>query len=144
MTCAFKLGAGTTCGGALTFRTDRLGRVVEHCPRCARRTAGICADCPRPVAGARGKALRCASCKKRALARNTKRWKERDYEHWREVARAIGRRFRDRRRGGPPTPKEERYRALGLKRAAALTPERRSEIARKAIKTRWDRAKAAA
>lgn len=144
MTCGYKLGAGTTCGGTLTFSTDRIGRVRERCARCDRRKAGLCADCPRRVVGTVGKALRCAGCKKRALARNTRRWKERDCEHWCEVKRAVDRRLRDRRRGGPPMPKEEQYRNLGLARAAALTPERRSEIARKATKTRWERAKAAA
>lgn len=141
MKCTFKLGAGTRCGGSVSFSTDSLGRLVEHCPRCARRRAGLCADCPRPVDGAIGKALRCAICKKRALKRNHQRWYARDPEHARDVRRVAHKNYRDRRRGGPPTPKEERYQRLGHLRAAALTPERRSEIARTAINARWARVK---
>ncbi len=59
-TCQRKAGAHP-CGGVLYDHIDRtLGRVVRRCPLCERREAGICRDCPRPVYGAVGKALRCA------------------------------------------------------------------------------------
>jgi hypothetical protein len=48
------------CRARLLFTIDRLGRSVATCPQCARRKAGICRDCPAPVAGTIGKSLRCA------------------------------------------------------------------------------------
>lgn len=50
------------CGGTLLTDIDALGRTVVRCPQCERRRAGICRDCPRPVAGTVGRALRCAAC----------------------------------------------------------------------------------
>lgn len=57
------------CGGFLEF-TSVAGKLVESCPRCDRRRAGICRDCPSPVEGYVGKAIRCASCKKRRRREN--------------------------------------------------------------------------
>lgn len=66
-TCQRRQGPGT-CGGALVERIDRtIGRVTVVCPRCERRKAGLCLECPRPVEGMVGRALRCAEHKKRAL-----------------------------------------------------------------------------
>lgn len=128
--CDFRRGAGTVCGTLLLAETDRIGRVRFTCPACARRKAGICADCPRPVAGQIGKALRCVRCQKAAESERTKRWRARDLEGVRARAREIQARLRTKKRGGPPMPREEQYRRLGELRAAALTPERRREIAR--------------
>lgn len=142
--CAVKLSGGHPCGGALTFVTDAIGRLVPSCARCVRRVAGVCQDCPRRVDGTVGRALRCAACRRAKLRLDGLHWRTRDPEHARAVRRECHRAYRDRKRGGPPTPREERYRRLGHARAAALTPARRREIALKAITTRWARVKAAA
>ena len=55
------------CGDLLVAVQDSLGRVALACPRCGRRARGVCRDCPRPVAGTVGKAVRCAACAQRAL-----------------------------------------------------------------------------
>lgn len=87
--CQRRHGPGV-CGGTLTDRVDRaLGRVVRECPRCARRLAGICRDCPLPVYGQRGKAIRCAVCAKRAQDAAVQASKERHHEE--NLARAKAR-----------------------------------------------------
>jgi hypothetical protein len=58
------------------------GRTVSRCPACRRRERGICRDCPLPVYGAVGRALRCATCAARAQ---------------REHIRASGERHREKR-----------------------------------------------
>lgn len=57
--CPRRQGTGI-CGGTLEVDTDALGRTLLRCVRCVRRKSGICQDCPAPVAGHVGKALRCA------------------------------------------------------------------------------------
>lgn len=61
------------CGAFLNFRTVD-GVVVDHCDRCARLYAGICRDCPSPVEGCVGKAIRCHGCKKRRQRENERIW----------------------------------------------------------------------
>lgn len=58
----------SVCGGRLEDRPDRLGRMQVICPRCERRAAGLCRDCPRPVYGKRGFAIRCQACNLKAHA----------------------------------------------------------------------------
>lgn len=58
----------THCRGYLVFRDAAFGRVVAACPRCERRTAGLCQNCPAPVAGKVGAATRCAACARKAAA----------------------------------------------------------------------------
>lgn len=64
-------GNGKACGAKLEarFERDGYGVVVRSryvCPSCERRRAGVCARCPRPVAGRVGFALYCddAECKR--------------------------------------------------------------------------------
>jgi hypothetical protein len=64
-TCQRRQGRGR-CGARLEEVMAPLGRVRVVCPACARRLAGVCRDCPRPVDGARGRAIRCAACRERA------------------------------------------------------------------------------
>lgn len=136
--CTFRMGGGRTCDTILELYTDRIGRVREHCPRCARRKAGICQDCPRPVAGKVGMALRCEPHRKKALLRTHNRWYHRDIDHARAIYRDVAARKRVAQRGGrPPMDPREVGRRCGLARAAALTPERRKEIAKLAVAARW-------
>lgn len=65
------------CGGFLEF-TSVAGKVVESCPRCTRRRAGICRDCPSRVEGSI-KAIRCKACKA-ARRREQERDRMRDPE----------------------------------------------------------------
>lgn len=131
--CTVKRGGGRPCGGALTFRTDSLGRLVASCARCTRRAAGVCRDCPRPVAGTVGKADRCAPCRARALRDADERWKERDPQHARAVRR-VQKRRRRRAQGRPMLTRAAAMRvagrASGLAQAARMTPEERSARAR--------------
>src|SRR4051812_37594755 len=62
------------CGGILEYSIDTVGRVVEKCPLCERRRAGICRDCPARVEGEVGKALRCARCKREAKRQQEAAW----------------------------------------------------------------------
>lgn len=72
--CQYKLGAEHTCGAVLRDVIDRLGRHHVVCDACTRREAGICRDCPRPVSGAVGRALRCAACRVRQTEAARQRW----------------------------------------------------------------------
>lgn len=127
--CTFKIGGIHRCNGILVERQDRIiGRVLWVCPQCARFRAGICQECPRPVDGVVGKSRRCADCRS-AYARR----KGRHYWHQNKPTLEIRRkrRFRAFRKRVPAlTPHEVGLRG-GVARAAALTPEQRSEIARK-------------
>lgn len=143
--CDVRRARGLRCGGTLVDTIDRLGRVRWSCPKCERRKAGICQDCPRPVCGQRGKAETCADCRAKRSREADRAWRLRDPEHYREVATAIGARLRSRRRGNlPPMTRQESGKIAGKARAAALSPARRSEIARKAVETRWARVRAQA
>lgn len=138
-----KRNRGTVCGAELVERRDLIGRLSWDCPACARRAAGICADCPRPVDGVVGRAERCKGCRAAAKRRDNRNWKTRDPEKARLIMSAINARLRDRKRGGPPPDPAVLAVRRGYARAAALTPERRKEISRLALKARWDRVRAA-
>lgn len=140
MRCAYRMG-NYRCPGLEEAVTDRLGRVRYHCATCARRRAGICADCPRRVNGVVGRAVRCAGHQRAKTREDGAQWYARDPQHARAIHRRAGDRYRAKRRGGPPTPKAERYRRLGELRAAALTPERRREIASLGGTSRWAKAR---
>lgn len=77
--CQHRHGSGV-CGGALEYRTDRIGRLLTHCPRCARRKAGLCRDCPRPVYGTLGVAIRCHACNLRKQQENARAYRQRNRE----------------------------------------------------------------
>lgn len=127
--------------------TDLIGRVLYVCHPCARRKAGICALCPRWVAGARWKAKYCEDCRKAVHRKACRKWAQNQQvhrpRHWEE--RLTRERLRLRRKRGYLEPEvrtevlREAGRKAGKARAANLTPERRREIARKASQTRWDR-----
>jgi hypothetical protein len=98
-TLAFRRAAGDVvpcphCRRVLRYRLDtdgltgRLVEIVEQCP-CpeARRRAGICRDCPRPVEGTVGKALRCGPHKLEARRESSRGWVARNPERHREIAR---------------------------------------------------------
>lgn len=61
-TCPRRFGKYGVCGAVLD--SDVIGgHLVVSCSACDRMARGICRDCPRPVAGAVGKARRCAEHK---------------------------------------------------------------------------------
>lgn len=66
----------------LEVGTDGHGNMVERlaCGCNERRKAGICLDCPKPVEGRRGVALRCAECKKEATNAASRRYRKRHPE----------------------------------------------------------------
>lgn len=69
--CQRRQGSGL-CGGKLETTTDHIGRSVTQCARCERRKHGICQDCPKPVYGQRGKAIRCSTCARAAAQRQVR------------------------------------------------------------------------
>lgn len=96
--CTFRF-----CGGLLEHDVQPGGAVVTRCPRCERRLAGLCRDCPRPVYGAIGRAIRCAECAAAARATSRRRSEEdpeirkRKNAQWRKRWR-TDRAFRERRK----------------------------------------------
>lgn len=137
-----------TCQGQVREVTDRLGRLYFVCDACTRRNAGICARCPRKVVGLIGKAKYCGDCKRivhreRVAAYETRL---REFDPQRHLARLERERLRSWRNRGALT-EEERFARLSdggkrgaATRAARLSPERLSEIAKKAGKARWSKA----
>lgn len=135
------------CRAELELITDRLGRMQYVCRACERRRAGICARCPRPVDGERWKAKYCATCRHEVHRAACRKWQKNLQvlrpSRWED--RLTRERMRQRRKRGYLEPEvrtevlREAGRKAGKARAAALTPERRREIARKAGQTRWDR-----
>lgn len=89
------------CRGRLSFSLDRLGRTIATCEQCERRRRGICRDCPRPVYGTVGKALRCKEHKAAAKQAQTRAHDQRNREKRRAAERARWRRddaLRERKR----------------------------------------------
>lgn len=133
MRCEFRI-----CRDELELVTDRIGRVRMVCRGCERRRAGICALCPRRVAGTVGKAKYCVEHKVIAHRRDHHAWKHRYLEKARESAR-MRRRINPHR---PMTPSEAGRRGGlvgGPARSASLTAARRKEIAQLAARARWGR-----
>ena len=143
--CDVRRARGLPCGGVLVHSIDAIGRVRWRCEACERRKAGLCRHCPRPGVGQRGKALYCASCRDARLRQADRDWRLRDPERYKRISTAIQERLRQRQRGGrPPMTPQEIGKIAGAARAAALSPARRSEIARKAVTARWARVRAQA
>lgn len=80
--CPRRAGPGK-CGGVLEHIVRRDGTVYTVCPKCDRRNRGICADCPAPVEGRIGSAMRCRACKRKARAMYVERYRQRDPELYR-------------------------------------------------------------
>lgn len=91
--CPYRSGT-YECHGLLTYTVDQMGKAHAHCPRCARREAGICQDCPLPVEGRVRSALRCRACKRRAGLEANRRYRLRHLEERRAVDAAHQRRYR--------------------------------------------------
>lgn len=124
--CARGIGGGYYCGARLIERTDRFGRIHWDCPACARAKAGLCIHCPRPVYGTVGKARQCqghflASGRRRSLTY----WRT----HKAKRSTYAKRRWRERCRVTPALTRSQVGKLAGAARAAALSPERRREIA---------------
>lgn len=96
--CQYKLGGQHTCGAVLVDLINRLGQHIVFCEACARREAGICRDCPRPVHGAVGRALRCAVCRTRHAEEAHQRWLRNNIEAVRARSRTYARDIRAGRR----------------------------------------------
>lgn len=139
-----------------TVLEDRVidGRVVVCCPRCERRRAGICRDCPRPVDGQKGKAVRCASCKAAAVDRQIKESNKRNVDEINQRARA---RLRNIKRTDPAKYAElqakkrlyraahpERVKAWKRKEALTQNPKRREYLVNYRREQRAEEKRAAA
>ncbi len=135
------------CRAELELVIDRIGRTLYLCRSCERRRAGICARCPLPVDGERWKAKYCKTCRREVHRAACRKWQDnvKALRPSRYELRLTRERMRQRRKRGYLEPEvrtevlREAGRKAGKARAAALTPERRREIARKAGQTRWDR-----
>lgn len=112
----------TQCRGLLLIEVDRSGTTRVSCPRCDRRRAGLCRDCPRPVYGTVGKAVRCAEHARRRLLENGARHRADD-----DVKRRISKRDRTRYRTDEAYAERRRAvrRAWGKKNVAKVKAARR-------------------
>jgi molybdenum cofactor biosynthesis enzyme MoaA len=140
MRCDAKRAFGSRCPGVLVVVPDAIGRVSYRCEVCARRKAGVCESCPRAVVGTKGKALRCAMHEKLAVKARQALYRQRHLEERRAADRVQWRKRRQLRWPPPLSTREKGLRAAAA-RNAALTPERRREIGKHAITTRWARVK---
>lgn len=125
--CTRGIAGGRRCGAVLVERTDRLGRLQFDCPTCQRVARGLCLACPRPVYGTVGKARRCPEHHAAHLKAEAFRYW---LNHKAERSAYQKRQRRAMRAGRPALTRSEIGRLGGPARAAALTPERRREIAR--------------
>lgn len=100
-----------TCRAVYAVTTDGAGRVVGDCPRCARKRAGVCRDCPNRTASTRH--VRCTSC---ARARKLERNRVRDRERYPKRRRHVIARLKRARRN--PVVAEHRRRYMAAYRAA--------------------------
>lgn len=80
-----------SCRATMTEVMDRLGRLSWTCPACARRRAGICQHCPRPVIGTIGRAHYCAACRTERKRKTSKIWRENNLERQRRSSRKYRR-----------------------------------------------------
>ena len=128
------------CGAKYKITADRWGRTVGSCPACARRKAGLCATCPRPVDGPLGQTKYCAPCRVLAGRRNHQRYVNNDRKRYNRMAAERIAKKRARLRGGKPVLDQKTIGTMrGIARAKALSPERRREIAALASKVRWQK-----
>ena len=121
----------------VTFGTDGNGNVVEtsECPCTARRIRGLCMDCPAPVEGKIGLALRCAECKKAVERKRQQRWRR---NNPRKV-RAAWRRHSEKRRTDPELrarirAREREYRSRPEVAARIREQNRRRRVLRPELK----------
>lgn len=121
------------------FGTDGRGNVIEvnECPCTERRLRGLCMDCPAPVEGQVGRALRCARCKKVAAAAAYRRYRK---KHPEKVAALQRRRYADPEKRAAIQAREREYRsqpevAARIKaqraRRAVLNPGQKAEYNRR-------------
>jgi DNA-directed RNA polymerase subunit RPC12/RpoP len=92
--CPWRVGRNV-CGAILEIWVDRNGHTQSRCPRCERREAGLCQDCPRPVESNHRLALRCADCKHRVKLEARRRYYYKTRPQMREVWRERMRAFRE-------------------------------------------------
>lgn len=78
---------GGKCNTLLETHVGEFGRTIVTCPACERRKRGICRECPRPVAGQVGKAVRCTEHKELAKREQERACNERHAEAYREKYR---------------------------------------------------------
>ena len=131
----------THCRAQMSERVDRLGRLGWDCAWCARRKAGVCRYCPRPVDGTPTKAYYCAECKVKAKRAYVMKWQRNNLKKVAELARI--RRWREK--GLRPPREKMSYSERGkiggkvgaAARLASIGPERAKAIARKALEARW-------
>lgn len=123
-TCPARHGSGR-CGGILEHEVLRDGTTRTICPKCERRLAGICQDCPRPVEGRVGLALRCKDCKRRVRVRYSETYRVRHPDEYRKQQREM----RARRNADP----ERRAHFLAVK--AAWRARNRARM--KMYKRKW-------
>jgi hypothetical protein len=57
--CPWRMGPHYVCMGRLETIVLPGGTTASHCPKCARREAGLCQHCNRPVRGRTRKSLYC-------------------------------------------------------------------------------------
>jgi alpha-L-fucosidase len=129
-----------SCRTLLVERTDRVGRLHFDCPACLRRKAGRCATCQNQVDGKLGVAKYCAPCRLLAGRRHHERYVNKDRARYNRLAAQRIAKKRAEARGETPVLDQQTIgRMRGLARAAALTPERRREIAATANRVRWQK-----
>lgn len=125
-TCPFRFNQVEECGGRLETIVLPGGQTKVVCERCERLRAGICLECPRPVAGRIGMARRCAHHLHLAGLRHREAWRQRNlkycqlankarYRLHRDEQRAAARRWR---RAHPDKVREQTARGTARRRAA--------------------------
>lgn len=92
-TCQHRHGGGV-CGTILDTIVDSLGRTALVCRMCERRKRGVCRDCPRPVHGRIGSAVRCLQHRELARREQMRDCERRNAEEHRVMARRRGRQLK--------------------------------------------------
>lgn len=126
-TCQRRHGQGM-CGAVLETVVLAGGRTAVVCPLCERRKRGICRDCPAPVEGRVGTAVRCAvhkECARRVRVaqhreRNKDEIRRRHRQLWREQRRRKDERDQRRLEYNRAWRKANRDKIRAQKRSAAL------------------------
>lgn len=77
--CPKRHGPGV-CGALLETVIGALGQTLLACPWCDRQRRGLCRDCPAPVNGRVGTALRCAAHQQAARAAQVEASNERHHD----------------------------------------------------------------
>lgn len=80
--CPWRMGRHYVCGGRLETIVLPGGTTASHCPKCARRQAGLCQHCNRPVKGRSQKSLYCPVHHYEEKLAARRRW---GAEHLREI-----------------------------------------------------------